>query len=139
MPFNDRNGTRQEKRVNLSDGGVYDNLGVAPLWPDREPQISLNVTKVDVIICCRAGYGLQSGTPNQFFLKRMKSVLSCILARSQNASTKRLFDLSGAGKLKGFIMPYLGQNDARLAYPPDDLVTCKDTEAYPTDFFCHAR
>src|SRR5690606_27988709 len=59
LPFNKKDGTRREERVTLTDGGVYDNLGLAPLWPDRDPQISLNVTEIDSIICCRAGYGLR--------------------------------------------------------------------------------
>lgn len=134
LPFNTKDGTRREERVILTDGGTYDNLGLAPLWPDRDPQISLNVTKVDTIICCRAGYGLRFDAPTQFLLARMKSVFFCIFDRTQNAATKRLFDLLEAGKLKGAIMPYLGQNDARLAYPPDDLVTREDAYAYPTDF-----
>ncbi|MEX0283321.1 MAG: patatin-like phospholipase family protein [Paracoccaceae bacterium] len=134
LPFNAKDGTRREERVILSDGGIYDNLGLAPLWPDRDPQISLNVTKVDTIICCRAGYGLRLDAPTQFLLARMKSVFFCIFDRTQNAATKRLFDLLEAGKLKGVIMPYLGQYDARLACPPDDLVTREEAYAYPTDF-----
>jgi NTE family protein len=47
---------------------------------------------------------------------------------------KRLFDLKEAGKLKGFLLPYLGQDDERLQYPPDDLVTREEAYAYPTDF-----
>ena len=47
---------------------------------------------------------------------------------------KRLFDLHGSGRLKHVLLPYLGQNDQRLKYPPDDLVTREDTYDYPTDF-----
>ena len=134
LPFNTKDGTRREERVILTDGGTYDNLGLAPLWPDRDPEISLNVTKVDTIICCRAGYGPRFDAPTQFRLARMKSVFFCVFDRTQNAATKRLFDLLEAGKLKRVIMPYLGQNDARLACPPDDLVTREDTFAYPANF-----
>ena len=134
LPFNTKDGTRREERVILTDGGTYDNLGLAPLWPDRDPEISLNVTKVDTIICCRAGYGPRFDAPTQFLLARMKSVFFCVFDRTQNAATKRLFDLLEAGKLKRVIMPYLGQNDARLACPPDDLVTREDTFAYPANF-----
>ena len=44
LPFNRRDGSRRIERVTLTDGGVYDNLGLAPLWPERDPSISLNVT-----------------------------------------------------------------------------------------------
>lgn len=134
MPFNKRDGTRREERVNLTDGGVYDNLGLAPLWPDRDPQISLNVMAVDMIICCRAGYGPRFDPPTQFLPARMKSVFYCVHERAQNAATKRLFDMLSMKKLKSVLMPYLGQNDSRLMYPPDDLISCEETFNYPTDF-----
>lgn len=134
LPFNKKDGSRREERVTLTDGGVYDNLGLAPLWPDRDPQVSLNVTDVDTIICCRAGYGLRFDPPSQFLLARMTSVFACIHDRAQNAAMKRLFDLLDSGKLKGFLLPYLGQNDSRLSFPPDDLVTREEVYDYPTDF-----
>ena len=135
LPFDKKDGTRRTERVSLTDGGVYDNLGVAALWPDRDPEISLNVTVVDTIICCRAGYGPRFDPPRQMLLGRIKNAFYCTHDRAQNAATKRLFDLLEGGKLKGVLMPYLGQNDKRLKYPPEDLVTRDETFAYPTDFF----
>lgn len=134
LPFNKKDGTRREERVTLTDGGVYDNLGLAPLWPDRDPQISLNITGTDSIICCRAGYGLRFDPPSQFFLARITSAFACIHDRAQNAAMKRLFDLAQAGRLKGFLLPYLGQNDSRLKFSPRDLVTREEAYAYPTNF-----
>ena len=133
LPFNKKDGSRREERVTLTDGGVYDNLGLAPLWPDRDPQISLNVTEIDSIICCRAGYGLRFDPPSQFLLARLSSAFVCVQDRAQNAAMKRLFDLTTAGRLKGFLLPYLGQDDSRLKFPPVDLVTREDAYAYPTD------
>lgn len=133
-PFNKRDGSRRQERISLTDGGVYDNLGLSPLWPDRDPAVSINVNPVDLIICCRAGYGLRHDPPSQFLVSRLSSAFTCILDRSQNASMKRLFELRDAGKLRGFIMPYLGQDDSRLKYPPADLVTREQAYAYPTDF-----
>ncbi|MEI4264193.1 hypothetical protein [Roseovarius sp. D0-M9] len=134
MPFNKKDGIRREERVSLTDGGVYDNLGLAPLWPDRDPQISLNVTAVDTIICCRAGFGPRFDPPTQFLPARMKSVFYCVHDRAQNAATKRLFDMLDMKKLKRALMPCLGQNDSRQMYPPDDLVSREDVFNYPTDF-----
>ncbi|MEW8007482.1 MAG: hypothetical protein AB2816_11265, partial [Candidatus Thiodiazotropha endolucinida] len=45
-----------------------------------------------------------------------------------------LFDLQRAGLLKRVLLPYLGQDDSRLRFPPDDLVTREEAFAYPTDF-----
>jgi NTE family protein len=47
---------------------------------------------------------------------------------------KRLFELQESGKLRTVLLPYLGQDDARLKFRPDDLVTREEAYAYPTDF-----
>ena len=132
--FEERDGTKHLERVTLTDGGVYDNLGLAPLWPGRDPAVSINVEEIDTIICCRAGYGLRQDPPTQFFIARLKSAFTSTHYRAQNAATKRLFELREAGKIRAFVLPYLGQNDDRLAFPPPDLVTKTETEGYPTDF-----
>ena len=134
IPFIRRDGSHQVKRVTLTDGGVYDNLGLGPLWPDRDSSVSLNVMTVDTIICCRAGYGLRHDPPSQFLIARLKSAFACIHDRAQNASMKRLFELRKSGDLCNFVLPYLGQDDSRLKSPPVDLVTREDTYGYPTDF-----
>ncbi|MDO8311732.1 MAG: patatin-like phospholipase family protein, partial [Sideroxyarcus sp.] len=76
-------GQRQRNRVILTDGGVYDNLGVSCFWPERYPEISLDVDKVDTILCCSAGYGLRNEPPSQFFIARMTSALSTTFVRAQ--------------------------------------------------------
>jgi NTE family protein len=134
LAFDRRDGSRRVERVTLTDGGVYDNLGLAPLWPDRDASVSLNVAPVDTIICCRAGYGLRHDPPSQFIIARMKSAFACIHDRAQNATMKRLFELQANGKLRTVLLPYLGQDDRRLKYPPPDLVTREAAYAYPTDF-----
>jgi NTE family protein len=132
--FKKRDGSLRNERVTLTDGGVYDNLGLSPLWPDRDPSISLNVDPVDTIICCRAGYGLRHDPPSRFFPARLKSVFACIHDRSQNAAIKRLFELKAGGRIKTVIMPYLGQDDRRLKFPPINAVTRDEASAYATDF-----
>jgi NTE family protein len=130
----EKNGRSHPQRVVLTDGGVYDNLGLAPLWPDRDPSVSLHADKFDTIIACRAGYGLGLSPPPIFWPSRMIAVIESIHARAQNFGMSRLFDLKKAGALKGFIIPYLGQADNKLAFPPPDLVTRETAAAYPTDF-----
>lgn len=135
LPFDKRDGSRRAERVTLTDGGVYDNLGLAPLWPGRDPMVSLNVQELDTIICCRAGYGLRHDPPSEFLIARLQSTIACIHDRAQNAAMKRLFELREAGRLRTVLLPYLGQDDARLKYHPADLVTREEAYAYPTDFF----
>jgi NTE family protein len=82
----DKNGELKDVRVNLTDGGVYDNLGLGCLWPGRSDSVSLNVVPVDTIICCSAGYGLRQDPPSQFLFARMFSAFNTVFDRAQNAS-----------------------------------------------------
>jgi len=129
-----KNGEVSTRRITLTDGGVYDNLGLSPLWPDRSPEISLHVSTYDRLVVSRAGYGLAQEAPTTFWSSRMKSVVYCALARVENLSINRLFDLVKAGKIKGLLLPYLGQADKNLSDPPPDLVTAERVAAYPTNF-----
>lgn len=130
----EKSGNSVRHRVTLTDGGVYDNLGLSVLWPDRDPTISLDVGIHDTIIACRAGDALDVGDPASMIYPRMKATFESIFARAQNQSMKRLYDLHTAGRIKGFLLPYLGQMDDRLASPPVDLVTRDSVVGYPTDF-----
>jgi NTE family protein len=133
--FNRTDGSARRDRVTLTDGGVYDNLGLSPLWPDRDPKISVQFPKPDTIIACRAGYGLKLDQPSLFWVARMKATFFATFERAQNANIKRLFDLTESGRLKRFLLPYLGQSDHHLATPPKDLIRREDVDGYPTDFF----
>lgn len=130
----DKNGQRQTERILLTDGGIYDNLGLGCLWPSRAEGLSLNVIPVDTIICCSAGYGLRQEPPSQFLFGRMLSVFNAVFDRAQNAAVHRLHETKRSGQIKGFIFPYLGQLDQELPNPPANLVRREDTHSYPTDF-----
>jgi NTE family protein len=130
----EKDGAIKNSRVILTDGGIYDNLGLGCLWPDRLPDVSLNVVPVDTIICCSAGYGLRQDPPSQFIFARMLSVFSAIFDRAQNAAMHRLHEAQRTGQIKSFIFPYLGQQDRQLPNPPADLVRREEVHAYPTDF-----
>lgn len=129
-----KGGVSSRRRVVLTDGGAYDNLGLSPLWPGRDENISLHVDTYDRLIACRAGYDLEVGWPSTFWPSRMIAVMESLHARAQNLAMTRLFDLKQSGAIKGFLLPYLGQNDARLKCPPSDLVTRAMAAGYPTDF-----
>lgn len=130
-----KGGVASTHRVTLTDGGVYDNLGLAPLWPHRDSSISLDVGSVERIIACRAGYALSIGDPSTFWPSRMGAAFESVFARSQNFATTRLHDLARSKELKGFLLPYLGQQDEKLKFPPEGLVTRSEADGYPTDFF----
>jgi NTE family protein len=130
----EKDGALTNSRVVLTDGGVYDNLGLGCLWPDRSPDVSLNVISVDTIVCCSAGFGLRQDPPSQFVFARMLSVFAAILDRAQNAAMHRLHESQRTGQIKAFVFPYLGQQDRQLPDPPADLVPREEAHAYPTDF-----
>ena len=88
--FDDK-GTLRTERVVLTDGGIYDNLGLGCLWPDRSPDVSLNVTPVDTIICCSAGYGLRQ--------KAFEPILArADVERLQRAVRTREFQFCGSAR-----------------------------------------
>jgi NTE family protein len=130
----EKDGALKNSRVLLTDGGVYDNLGLGCLWPDRSPEVSLNVLPVDIIICCSAGYGLRQDPPSQFIFARMLSVFSATFDRAQNAAIHRLHEAQHTGQIKSFVLPYLGQKDRELPNAPVNLVRREEAHAYPTDF-----
>ncbi|WP_415402451.1 patatin-like phospholipase family protein [Tateyamaria sp. SN3-11] len=132
--FNRNDGSARRDRVTLTDGGVYDNLGLSPLWPDRNPSIGVDIPKPNIVIACRAGYGLRFGRPTNSLATRMAASFYTSFDRSQNAALKRLFDLKKAGKLQAIVLPYIGQADDRLANAPTDLIRREDVADYPTNF-----
>lgn len=134
VTFRKRDGSLRAERVTLSDGGVYDNLGLSPLWPDRDRNVSIGVEAIDTIVACRAGYGLRTNDPSIFVKARMTAAFDTVHGRAQNATMKRLYDLKEAGKIQNFILPYLDQDDERLAFPPAELVRRATVAGYPTNF-----
>jgi NTE family protein len=130
----DQGGQLKNVRVVLTDGGIYDNLGLGCLWPDRSEKVSLNIIPIDTIICCSAGYGLRQEPPSQFILARMLSAFSTVFDRAQNSSMHRLHEAKRSGQIKNFILPYLGQLDRELPAPPADLVRREEAHSYPTNF-----
>ena len=123
------------RQVILTDGGVYDNSGLSPLWPDRNPDVSFFVTKHERLIACRAGYGLGHDPAPTFVGSRMKAAFNAVHARAQNAAVQRLFELRRTGKVDEVLLPFLDQPDEELLCAPEDLVPRAQVSSYPTDFF----
>lgn len=125
----------QVKRVVLTDGGVYDNLGISCLEPGRDSTFSLHCYPADYIICCYAGHGQFSGEKVPFgFMGRTDASFQSIFRKMQDAGIQRLHMHKSSGTLKGFILPYLGQQDQSLPIKPPDLIRRSEVFGYPTDF-----
>ena len=122
-------------RTIITDGGVYDNLGISCLIPGRDAKFSTNVSDVDFIICSVAGQGLPDASQISYHWgSRMSATVSAIHRRTHSMSFDLLHRLARSGEIKGFILPYLGQQDESLPCPPPDLVPRSETFDYPTDF-----
>jgi integrative and conjugative element protein (TIGR02256 family) len=130
-----KNGVVNKSRAILTDGGIYDNLGVTPLEPGRDSRFSTNVHPVDYIIACSAGPGPFLGDKIPFWWpSRMIQSFETVFRRVQDQSMDTLHSYVKSGSLKGFVLPYLGQIDSRLPCPPVNLVSRELVSRYPTDF-----
>ena len=130
-----KHGVTAMHRTIVADGGAYDNIGTSCLIPKRDQNISTNVMDVDFIIACVAGQGLPDGSVIPYFWgSRMTSTISTIHRRTQSMTFDLLHRLKEHGEIRGFILPYLGQNDSALPCPPADLIPRDTTFDYPTDF-----
>jgi NTE family protein len=120
--------------VSLTDGGVFDNLGVAVLEPGRAHDAIFN-HPVSHIISLNAGAG-QFGDEDRHYwwLGRVKRSFEAVHRKGQDAVYQRLHKLAETGELRGFGMVYLGQQDAKLPWVPSDLVRRDQVRNYPTDF-----
>ncbi len=133
--FTDREGYQETKLRFLTDGGVFDNLGISCLEPGRSQDYSYNVFLPDYIFCCSAGEGVFNDyIVPRWWVTRMMGSFDSIYRKFQDRGYKDLHQLRGSGKIKGFILPYLGQIDERLPSIPDGFISREKVYRYPTDF-----
>jgi len=133
--FESRSGERKTERVLLTDGGVYENLGVSPLEPGRHPSIASNAYAPDYIVACDAGSGLLDA--DSFATRwpaRMKRTFLATFRKVQDATRNRLHALAESGDISGFVLAYLGQQDRSLPWKPPALPSREAVYLYPTDF-----
>ena len=133
--FERPNGTRHTKSISMTDGGVYDNLGLTPLMPGRSAAFNPHVYDLDVVIAVDAGRGrgVPAGTA-RFALKRLAQSFDITHTKSQDAARSRIHQLGASGELSGFLHVYLGMRDERLPLPMADLVPRQSVQSYPTNF-----
>jgi NTE family protein len=131
----DRRGKVERHTLSLSDGGVYDNLGLTAIEPNRDSTFSVHVHSPTHIISLNAGPGqFPMGGKAFWFAGRLVRSFDAIYRKAQDAAYRRLHDFYSSGQIKGFALIYLGQNDASLPVEPPDLVRRDEVRNYPTDF-----
>lgn len=127
-------GARQSNTMSLTDGGVYDNLGVAVLEPGRDHEYGFHFP-VTHIISLNAGAGQLSGEERHYWwIGRVARSFNAVHRKAQDAVYQRLHKYVANGEIKAFGMVYLGQQDERLPCPPPDLIRRDQVKEYPTDF-----
>jgi predicted acylesterase/phospholipase RssA len=120
--------------VLLTDGGIYDNLGLTVLEPGRSAHRTAHVYDVDYIIACDAGRGRLPLVAGHFAGTRLRRSFDTVHRRAQDAARGKLHDAAGSGQLEGFVHAYLGMPDERAPMPIADLVPVTKIRKYPTDF-----
>lgn len=127
--------TSNPTRVLLTDGGVFENLGVSPMEPGRESSFSTNVFKPAFIISCDASTGLfDSDRYPKWWFRHIHRSFETIFRKAQDATRNRLHRLVESEEIAGFVLSYLGQNDDRLPWLPPELPTRREVREYPTNF-----
>ncbi len=122
-------------RTIVTDGGVFDNLGITALKPDQSNQVSLFKHAPDFIISCSAGYGaFDDKSIPVGFLRRLMRVNDVTFKKNQDALIDRLHTWVESGMIKGMIFSYLGQQDSTLQRIRPDLITREEVFSYPTNF-----
>lgn len=126
--------TQQTRTVRMTDGGVYDNLGLSPMLPGRSKQFTHHVYDLPYLIAVDAGAGRTSSRPPTFMYGRMKRTLEIAHTRAQDGTRARIHEARDAGTIEGHVYAYLGMRDERLPAPLADLVPRERVFDYPTNF-----
>jgi predicted acylesterase/phospholipase RssA len=130
----ERHGERQRQAVLLTDGGVYDNLGLSVLDPNRSSAFSEHVERVPYIVCCDAGRGRLVARSPHFLFPRATRTFEVVHRRSQDGGRARLHEWAATKQIRGFVMAYLGMADNKLPVPVADLIPRQAVAEYGTNF-----
>jgi NTE family protein len=132
--FRDRGGREFEQVLLLTDGGVYDNLGLTVLERGRDPGFTSHVYDLSYVVACDAGVGRLAARAPHAWPSRMKRVVEIMHGRAQHGGRGTLYAAAAEGTLDGFVYAYLGMQDGNLPVTVADLVPRSAVATYPTDF-----
>ncbi|USI93016.1 patatin-like phospholipase family protein [Rhodococcus pyridinivorans] len=132
--FTGRDGHTHEQQVVLTDGGVYENLGLSPLLPGRDRSFTSHVYDLDYLIVSDAGRGKTLTESSHYFHKRLKRTFDITYEKSQDGGRSRLHEVGSSGQVRGIVHSYLAQRDDKLPVHLTDLVPRAAVVNYPTNF-----
>ena len=131
----ERQGQTNTHRLIVTDGGVFENLGVSVMEPGRNSQISKITYEPDIIIASDSGIGQLTGEVIPIsLLSRMIQSFTAVMRKVQDATKKRLHDHTRNRRIDKFIYVNLGQIDSRVPLKSANWVDRKEVIHYPTDF-----
>jgi predicted acylesterase/phospholipase RssA len=132
--FTRSDGSTHKKTLLMTDGGVYDNLGLSPLIPGRSSNYTSHVYNLDHIIAIDAGIGREPKLAPNFLAKRLHRSFEIAHTRSQDGMRALIHDYRATSRLDGLTYVYLGMQDSRLPVAVSDLVPRTSVANYRTDF-----
>ena len=116
-------GKTKAHRVVVTDGGVFENLGVSVMEPGRDPKKSVVIYRPDIIIVSDAGIGQFDGTKIPLnWPRRMIQVFNAVMRKVQDATKQRLYKYIESGDLDSFVYVHLGQIDERVFLKPANWI-----------------
>lgn len=130
----EHHGRVTRNKFHLTDGGVYDNLGLSVLDPTRSPDHTRHVYRTDYVVACDAGRQEKGRSGARLLPFRLKRAFDITYRKTQDAGRGSLHAARAAGRLDGFVHAYLGQLDHKLPMPIADLVPMKRVNDYKTNF-----
>lgn len=132
--FEDNWAERHTHTVTMTDGGVYDNLGLSPLLPGRSRAYTSHVYDLDYVVAVDAGRGRTVKRGASFLPVRLARSFDITYNRTQDGSRAQLNAAAEHGRLRGFVHAYLATEDRNLPTPVADYVPRAAVVGYPTNF-----
>jgi predicted acylesterase/phospholipase RssA len=132
--FEDSRAERHTRTVTMTDGGVYDNLGLSPLLPGRSQAFTSHVYDLDYVVAVDAGRGRKVKPAASFLPGRLARSFDITYNKTQDGSRAQLNAASEHGRLRGFVHAYLAMQDRHLPTPVADCVPRAAVVGYPTNF-----
>ena len=135
-----KSGVRKKRKVFLTDGGVYENLGITPLFPDRDAEYSYPHDSFDYIIACdaedNAEVQLKKRLIMGFFdiVDKLGACFATAMRRVRSMNFKVLHEYKRREAIKEFVLANLSYEDTKIFSTDDQFVSYDKVAEYPTDF-----